>query len=494
MTTKPTPRIDYTNIDYESIRAALLELARERLPEWTDHSPNDLGVVLVELFAAMGDALFYYLDRVANESYLETAQERKSVVHLLRLIGYELRPPLPASAALTLLFDEAATGTVQLPKGIAFATSTKATGAPVGFQYLRPPLTIDRDILPTLSIGGKTYKAFSPLPVVQVDHAVVGEVIGSSSGQANQRFALGRSPLIDETLTLSVLQPTMKTWVRVDSLLESGPGGEHYSVRRDAGDVAWIEFGDGYSGKVPVRGRNNLIVSYAVGGGAKGNVPAYAITEIKTPLADLVKVYNEAPGSGGTEPEPITEAVNRAPRMFRSMGRAVTSSDFETHARTLGIAKVRAQGAGNRVRLWIAPGGGGYATDTLKDDLRAYLEDKRMVTTSVEILDPIYVVIKATATLQIEPQYFRQDVESRVRAAARALWSFDRVDFGETLYVSKIYEAIEAVEGVAGVTVTGFYREGEEIGSEGSLKLAYCELPLWFGFTSLAVSGGKSHA
>lgn len=493
MMTKPTPRIDYTNTDYESIRAALLALARERLPEWTDHSPNDLGVVLVELFAAMGDTLFYYLDRVANESYLETAQERRSVVHLLRLIGYELRPRLPASAALTLLFDEAAAGTVQIPRGAAFATSAKATGVSIGFQYLRPSLTIDRDVLPTVSVGDKTYKFFSPLPVVQVDHAVAGEVIGSSSGQANQRFALASAPLIDGTLTLSVLQPTMKAWERVDSLLESGPGSEHYAVRRDADDVAWIEFGDGHSGKAPVRGRNNLIASYAVGGGARGNVPAYAIAEIKTPIADLVKVYNEAPGSGGTEREPVAEAVMRGPQKFRSMGRAVTASDFEAHARSLGIAKVRAQGAGNRVRLWIAPGGGGYATDTLKDDLRAYFEDKRMVTTSVEIIDPIYVAIRATATLQVAPHYFRQDVEVRARAAARAVWSFERVDFGETLYVSKIYEAIEAVEGVAGVTVTSFYREGGEVGSEGSLKLAYGELPLWSGFNGLAVSGGKSH-
>ena len=67
---------------------------------------SSFGVALVELFAAMLDANFYALDRVAGESYLETAQERRSVVNLLRLIGYELRPPLPAYAALTLAFPE----------------------------------------------------------------------------------------------------------------------------------------------------------------------------------------------------------------------------------------------------------------------------------------------------------------------------------------------------------------------------------------------------
>ena len=48
-TTKPT--IDYTNKDYQSLVAALLEVGRERLPDWTDQSANDPGVVLTELFA-----------------------------------------------------------------------------------------------------------------------------------------------------------------------------------------------------------------------------------------------------------------------------------------------------------------------------------------------------------------------------------------------------------------------------------------------------------
>ena len=41
--------IDYTNLGYESLREAMLDLARESLPEWTDFSENDIGVLLLEL-------------------------------------------------------------------------------------------------------------------------------------------------------------------------------------------------------------------------------------------------------------------------------------------------------------------------------------------------------------------------------------------------------------------------------------------------------------
>src|SRR5215213_1051117 len=105
MSDRPQLRVDYTSKDYESLRESLLEVARERLPEWTDHSPNDLGVLLVELFAYMGDIVLHHQDRLAGESYLPTALERRSAVHLLRLVGDQLRPARPASADLTLLFD-----------------------------------------------------------------------------------------------------------------------------------------------------------------------------------------------------------------------------------------------------------------------------------------------------------------------------------------------------------------------------------------------------
>src|SRR5712691_963526 len=114
------PTIDYTNKDFQSLRRAMLELARYRLPEWTDQSPSDLGVLLVELFAYMGDVILYYQDRIANESFPRTAVERRSVVNLMRLIGYELSPPAAASVELTLVFSAPGPGAstlVTIPQG-----------------------------------------------------------------------------------------------------------------------------------------------------------------------------------------------------------------------------------------------------------------------------------------------------------------------------------------------------------------------------------------
>ena len=104
------PVIDYVTKDYEGFQQAMLNQIPLLLPEWTDRSESDFGVVLIELFAYVADILSYYQDRVANEAYLATATQRRSVAELLRLIDYQIDPGLAASTHLHL--DVAADVTV----------------------------------------------------------------------------------------------------------------------------------------------------------------------------------------------------------------------------------------------------------------------------------------------------------------------------------------------------------------------------------------------
>lgn len=478
--------IDYTNKDYSSLREAMLELARERLPEWTDHSPNDLGVTLLELVAYMGDMLFYYQDRIANESYLESAVERNSVIKLLRLIGYELRPPTAASADLTLLFKDDAVGKVSINPGAMFQTSAKATGTPVGFQYVRTDaLEIDLDdaeMTPLITHNdGKTYKSFETLPVVQVDASIAAEIIGSSDGSEGQRFRLARIPLIVDQLDLRVDEGAGAVlWQLRDSLLNSLSKDSHYIVRREKDDIALVEFGDGRHGRIPRRGRNNIRASYRIGGGRRGNVPALSISKAVSAIDNLKLVFNGEPATGGADAESSEEAVLRGPQRFRAQERAVTARDFEAHAKAFGVGKARARAAGwNRIELFVAPVGGGYATDTLKEDLRKYFEDKRIMTSILDIEDPQYINVCIQGSLQIDAYYFTEQVQQRVAKAIAELLAFEQVDFEYTFYLSKVYEAVEAIEGVASLHVSRLSRAADPLAlpADGRLRFRWNEIP-----------------
>src|ERR1700730_2985183 len=65
--------IDYLTKDYAGFRQALLDFIAIRFPDWTERSEADIGMMLLELFAATADSLSYKQDRVANEAFLGTA-------------------------------------------------------------------------------------------------------------------------------------------------------------------------------------------------------------------------------------------------------------------------------------------------------------------------------------------------------------------------------------------------------------------------------------
>jgi hypothetical protein len=67
---------------------------------------DDFAVALLDAWAAVADVLTFYSERIANESYLRTATERVSLLHLARLIGYELRPGVAASAHLVFELED----------------------------------------------------------------------------------------------------------------------------------------------------------------------------------------------------------------------------------------------------------------------------------------------------------------------------------------------------------------------------------------------------
>jgi hypothetical protein len=467
-----TPVIDYTNKDYASLRQALLDLAHYRLPDWTDQSPADLGMLMVDLFAYMGDIILYYQDRIANESFLPTAVERRSVLNALRLIGYELTPPVPAAAELTVFFKPPPAGSstvVTIPQGALFA-STPSPGAQL-FSYLGPDLDIDlaSDQVSPTGTGKLTYVG---LPVSQ-SRPQSPTVIGSSTGEPNQMFAIPLAPVVLETLVVEVDEGAgWARWDRRQSLLYdtaadgsvslSSATAPDYYVQFDENDVCWVSFGDGTYGRRPAVGTNNIRATFSVGGDAAGNVLANTITVAKTTIPLFDSVTNPQPAAGGADHEDVAHAVRFGPMAFRAGQRAVTLADYVALAQQAGgVAKVRAAAPNwNVIELYVAPVGDTLAPvpESLRRQLLAYFEDKRMAGTFVEILNaspvPIDIGIEVVNDKRYRPDAVRQVVSS----AVQDLLAFANVDFAQPLYLSDVYGKIEKLPGVTAVTVTQFRR------------------------------------
>jgi hypothetical protein len=132
------------------------------------------------------------------------------------------------------------------------------------------------------------------------------------------------------------------------------------------------------------------------------------------------------------------------------------------------------------VTLFVAPAGGGHVSDVLEANLLAYFEDKRPISTVIEIEDVDYVPIYVTAHVGVKSYYNSDDVTQNVQQAVSRLLAFDNVGFRQTVYLSKFYEAIEAIEGVAFVNISEFRRDGQPSGvvePSGKIELGPHEIP-----------------
>lgn len=492
---------DFTNRDFASLVESLLDLATLRLPEWTDQSENDVGRMLLELFAYTGDVILYYQDRIANEAFLDTAVERRSVIDLLALIGYALATPAPASVVLELTPKDPSV-TVQVDVGARFATAAAPDRPPVEFVFLptsRAPLVQRADV-----VGGTVL----PIVLTAINAAPVAqETLGVSVGIENQAFVLAQRPVVlprdpapQDTISVEVDTGSgFVRWQRQTTLFYSLSDDEHFVARVDEDDRAEVSFGDGTFGRIPPAGAV-IRASYLVGGGAEGNVAADTVTVVRSGVNTDVAVTNPKPASGGADREPIEEARRNAPGVFRSLQRAVTKEDIAALAESFpGVARaVAVPAAWNYVDVFVVAEGGLDLTDVLRASLQQFFETRRMVTTLITIRAPVFVTISVQVVAGVEPTFYADDVARRVRDALEGLFAIDQLDFGKTFHLSKVFEAAEAVDGVAFVEVPGFIgRRSDPPGqtvdpaaaAAGRIPLRTREFPR-LGAIALTTSGG----
>ncbi|HKN83202.1 MAG TPA: hypothetical protein VJW17_07195, partial [Pyrinomonadaceae bacterium] len=91
----------------ETMKARLAGSEFSSLAALKTRNSDDSSIALLDAWATVGDVLTFYQERIANEGYLRTATERRSVLELARLVGYALRPGVAASAYLAYTLDKA---------------------------------------------------------------------------------------------------------------------------------------------------------------------------------------------------------------------------------------------------------------------------------------------------------------------------------------------------------------------------------------------------
>lgn len=484
--------VDYTSKDYYSLREELIARVKDRLPEWTASDPADFGVALVEAFAYLGDLINYYIDRNANESFLTTATQRRSVLNIAQSYGY-----IPAGyrqAFTTLEFTNTSANLITLPIGtVVSGDVTIGDTVQTVYFYTLTEVAIPAQVDDVA--GVQTVIAYNGRPVALVsDNAnSYGELIGVSSGTPTMSFQLQESPVVDGSIEVYIQDGDIfSKWTQVQHILDYGPTDLVFNTYTDENDNVFINFGDGTSGVIPTV-YSEIRANYIVGGGAIGNVSVNAVSTIYyvpglseaqvTALQGSLTVTNTEVGLSGADPETTDEIRRAAPLTLRNNNRAVTLEDYGTLALGVtGVGKANATASiWTSVTLYIAPSRSATDTDVapglddmgaptiefdrIKSATQTYLADKILLGTSITVLPPEYVDLVISVNYTKLPQYTTAEIETAIKAKILSDFGYTKMNFQDTIYPQDIEFSLAQVPGVKVAKVLLLKKSGLTISS-----------------------------
>ncbi|MCQ8180964.1 putative baseplate assembly protein [Methylomonas sp. SURF-1] len=336
--------------------ADLLQEARDRIrqqcPEWTDLSPSDPGMVLLEAFAHLTEVMIYRLNRLPEKAYIE----------FLNLIGVRLQPPAAAVTKLVFSIPKPLGHAVEIPKGVRVTLGRAGSGR-------EPPIftTSEAVAIPAGSTSAES--------IAYHCDWVRGELAGKSDGQPGFFVNAKRPPIVapnrdgldlvvgveagadeieDHTSALEYDGKSYIVWREAENFANPGSDGRVYLVDRLTGKIVFtpaLRLPDPAGGmtplqtlaQVPAAGRE-IRLWYRRGGGAEGNLAANTLNTLKDPIVG-VAVTNPEPAAGGKAAETLENALIRGPQQIHSLERVVTARDYA-------LLAVHCSGAANRAKAF----------------------------------------------------------------------------------------------------------------------------------------------
>lgn len=446
MSRTPTSGIDYTSRDYEGFRQAMLAELGMKMPEYTDRSQTDAGIVILELNAKGLDILSYYADIIANETLLPTCKRRDSTRAWCTILSYTPRMATPSRIKQVFVLSGVQETDTIIPAGTYVKTNQSAAEQEVIFET-------EKDlVIPAGKLGNETDSYGNYLYTVSAVQgtSVEGELVGSSDGTASQQFKLTYSPVIRDSVELLVNEGSgFEPWVRVDNFVDSGPSSKHYVLSITNDDEALIQFGDGTLGKIPSKFDSSIYANYRVGGGTQGNVGANKVVVMETNLAVVDSTFNpEGAYEYGQDKETVEEIKVNAPRYSEVKWGALTLQDFAdvvllNFPEVIFANSERDSGDIDSIHIYLLTKDGATVSSTLKAEIDSFFDEneggRKIVGANNIYVEPATMVAKnLTATLIVKDRYSRATVSAQIRACIEDYFAVGNYPFNKELSLSEL--------------------------------------------------------
>lgn len=440
--------INLVGLDFDSLKASLKTYLKAQA-QFADYDFDGSNMsVLLDILAYNTYQNAFYLNMVASEMFLDSAQLRSSVVSIAKALNYTPRSSKSSKATIDVQFAQSGLSSFSIPEGTRFIGKNSNTN----YTFVT-----DESLVLYPSNG-----YFTANGVTVYQGTVFTDTYVINYGLENQRLILSNDTVDTDSVKVLVREDggsANALYVQASSLFGLSNTSNVFFVQAADRGRYEIVFGDGVFGRRPKNG-SAVSIQYraTVGSDGNGSTDFTLVDNLGdyngfgsaiTPTISVVQA-----GFGGANAESIEEIRFRAPRYYQTQERAVTESDFSTliTQRFQDIKAVHVyggetlMGAPQYGRVFISPATftGEPVSDAEKLEIENFVKERCSLGTVPVIIDPdtLYLVVSTDVLYKAsETAKTARDIQAEVKATIINFNDTYMKDFNTTFRQSR-FEAL----------------------------------------------------
>jgi hypothetical protein len=397
-------KLTVSELDFDNIKTNLKSFMQGQ-SEFQDYDFEGSGfAVLLDVLAYNTHYLGFNANMLANEMYLDSADIRKNIVSLAKMIGYTPTSCRASNAELTVKVNNVPNTTTSLTmdKGTVFTTSVDGQS----YQFVtNQSYTVQPNSGVYQFAGVKVYEG-----------TLVTFKYTKDSSDPDQKFIIP-SPNAD-TITLKVTiqnsssDSTQNVYTLATGFTNLTDTSKVYFLQENEEGKFEVYFGDGILGKSLSDG-NIVILEYIVTNKTEANgASSFALSGDIDGFSN-VTITTTSNAANGSEAQTKESIRYNAPLQYTAQDRAVTSKDYETIVKSVypNAQSVSAWGGEDDetpqygvVKIAIKPISGSVLTTSTKETIKLQLRKYNVVSVRPEIVDPETTSILLTSNVKYNEQ------------------------------------------------------------------------------------------
>jgi hypothetical protein len=433
-----------SDLDFDNIKSNLKTFLQDQ-PEFSDYNFEGSGFsVLLDILAYNTHYLGFNANMLANEVYLDSADIRKNIVSLAKMLGYTPSSVKAPVANITIVVNSATGSSLTMDKGTTFTSTVDGTT----YQFVTNQAS-------TIAPLDGVYR-FSNIIIYEGTLVTFRYTVDSSD--VDQKFIIPSVNADTSTLKVTVQNSSVDTTSSVYTLATGvisldNTSKVYFLQESDTGKFE-IYFGDGVLGRKLSDG-NIIILEYIVTNKEEANGSSAFTLSSSIDGFSNVSITTNSVAQGGSEAESKESIRFNAPLQYTAQDRAVTSTDYETLVRSIypNARSVSAWGGEDDetpvygvVKIAISAASGSTLTDATKNSIITQLKRYNVASVRPQIIDPETTSILLTSNVKYDEKTTTKTADTLRSEIINALITYNTntlQQFDSMFRYSKIVQLID---------------------------------------------------